>query len=136
MARPRQAETLTYKIPPVKVLSDDCTVYIGRVIEDGKIKEPGTGYKVHEGEWVELFPAMSLAEIKAITDIAAAGALDKLCDELSKRIVSWNWTDNFGVALAQPHKNPDVIFSVTDDELMWLLSASKGEETANERKNA
>ena len=50
-----------WKILPVRIESDDCEVHGGRVIEDGEIKDPGTAYKVHKGEWVELLPCRSLA---------------------------------------------------------------------------
>ncbi len=48
-----------WKIPPQRIPSDDCAVYEGRVIVDGEIKESGTAYHVHKGEWVELFPFRS-----------------------------------------------------------------------------
>lgn len=136
----KPADQPTSKIPPVKVLSDDCAIEIGRVIEDGEIKTPGTKYNVHEGEWVELHPARSIAEVMALSDVKmiaeeGSGALDSLCLQLSERLISWNWTDNFGQPLPQPYQNPGVIKSLSDDEVMWLIGAAKGQETSTERKN-
>ena len=148
MSRPRTRQqrtdqTTNWKIPPQRIPSDDCTVYIGRVIEDGEITEEGTPYKVHEGEYVELFPVQSLSELIALSDIMAVtrdpeafGAMRQLCRSLSERVVSWDWTGNDGQPLAQPHNNPEVLESLTNDELMWLFSAVKGKETEADRKNA
>ena len=130
-----------WKIPPTKVASDDCDIYVGRVIEDGEITQEGTPYYVHEGEWVDLIPCRSLAEVMALSDIGASaqsgsGALRELCQVLSERIVAWNWTDMATEPLPQPHNTPAVLERLTDDELMWLLSAAQGKETTAARKNA
>lgn len=130
----------TWKIPPERVPSDDCTIFIHQKIEDGEIIEQGEGIKVHIGEWVELIPTQNIAELTALTDIQnmgaeGGGALRRLCEELSKRVTAWNWTDNAGDPLPQPYKNPDVIATLDNDELMWLFSATKGAETSEQRKN-
>ena len=130
-----------WKIPPVRVESDDCAVYVGREIEDGEVTNVGTAHHVHKGEWVELLQCRSLAEIMALTEVGSlaqdgAGSLRKLCQELAKRIVAWNWTGMDTEALAQPYNAPEVLECLTDDELMWLLSAAQGKETAGARKNA
>ena len=137
-----------WKIPPVRIESDDCEVHVGRVIEDGEITEEGNAYHVHEGEWVELLPCRTLAEIMALDDLAkmardsaavvmdGPGFLRVLCQELSQRIVSWNWTGMDSMPLAQPHNAPTVLERLTDDELLWLLSAAQGGETSADRKNA
>ena len=130
-----------WKIPPVRIESDDCVVYVGRVIDDGEIKDEGTAYHVHEGEWIELLPCRSLAEVMALSDMAAmafegAGSLRKLCLELSKRVTAWNWTGMDSEPLDQPYNTPAVLECLTDDELLWLLSAAQGKETSATRKNA
>ena len=138
------------KIPSTRVASDDCAIYVGREIEDGEITEEGTAYYVHAGEWVELFPTQNLKQLIALGKIVAsssdsdakamvvgqASALQDLCVALSKRIVAWNWTDNFGEELPQPYGSPDVLEELDNDELMWLLGAAQGKETSAERKNA
>jgi len=131
-----------WKIPPTRVESDDCVVYVGRVIEGGEIKSAGTAYHVHEGEWVDLLPCRSLAEIMALADVATAAlngaeSIRTLCQELSQRIISWNWTGmEKGAVLPQPHNDPGVLERLTDDELMWLIAAAQGKETEAARKNA
>ena len=136
-----KAASPKWKIPPERILSDDCAVYVGRVIEDGEIKDEGTAYHVHEGEWVEMLPCRSLSELLALTDVEKAaqnGAdyLRILCQELSQRVTAWNWTGMAGEALPEPYNAPAVLERLTDDELMWLLSAAKGNETSDARKNA
>jgi len=130
-----------WKIPPMRVESDDCAIYIGRVIEDGEITDDGTPHHVHVGEWVELLPCRSLAEIMALAEVGAAaqsgaGSIRTLCQELSKRVTGWNWTGMDSEPLPQPYENPLVLESLTDDELMWVLSAAQGKETTATRKNA
>ena len=128
-----------WKIPPSRIPSDDCVVHIDRVVEDGEIIDEGIAYHVHKGEWVELMPARTLAEVMALSDIAAsasAGAsLRTLCAELSKRVVAWDWTGMDSEPLPQPYHSPDVLEQLTDDEVMWLLGAVKGKETVEVRKN-
>ena len=93
------------KIPPKRVPSDDCLVYVGRVIEGDKITNQGKGYAVHEGEWVETLPVATVAEAIAISRMLnvtikqvnkIAEGLDQICEGLAKRIIGWNWTDNDG----------------------------------------
>jgi len=129
-----------WKIPPTQVASDDCAIYVGRVIEDGEITEDGTPYYVHEGEWIEIFSTQNLSETMALIDMKnmvaeGSGALRKLCHELSQRIVAWNWTDNGGEPLPQPHNDPEALERLTNDELMWLMGAVDGKETSVDRKN-
>ena len=130
-----------WKIPPDRVKSDDCAVYIGRVVNDGEITEAGTPYHVHKGEWVDVLPCRSLAEMMAVSAIAAdalsgVASLRQICTELSKRVVGWNWTGMDSQPLAQPFGNPELLETLTDDEVLWLLGAAKGDETQEERKNA
>ena len=89
------------KIPTVKVESDECAINIGQVIEDGEIVEPGTPHYVHENEWVEILPVITVREVMQISrlqnsagDSSALGEnLSDLCRQLSKRVIAWNWTD-------------------------------------------
>lgn len=130
------------KIPAVKVSSDDCAINIGQVVEDGEIKDVGIPHYVHKGEWVEVLPVMSVREVMNISRLQAAstnpGQLDEnlssLCNELSNRIVAWNWTDIMGEPMAQPYKNPDVLAELASDELMWLMTATGAGEPADARK--
>ena len=131
------------KIPAVKVLSDDCTINIGQVIEDGEITNPGKPYSVHQGEWVEVLPVRTVREVMNISQLQSAvgdtsklgESLTALCNELSRRIISWNWTDIMGEPMEQPYNRADVLEGLTSEELMWLMSATGSGESADERKN-
>ena len=130
------------KIPAVKVLSDECAINIGQVIEDGEITNPGTPHYVHKGEWVEVLPVMSVREVMNISQLqTSAGdssklgeSLTALCNELSRRIISWNWTDIMGEPMEQPYNRADVLEALTSEELMWLMSATGSGEPADARK--
>ena len=144
-----EAPQQTWKIPPARVASDDCAIYLDRVIEDGEVVNEGTAHYVHIDEWVELFPTQNLKQLIALAKVVRssdgdvkdmiviqADGLRELCVALSKRIVDWNWTDNGGEPLPKPYKAPDVLEELDNDELMWLLGAAQGKETSADRKNA
>ncbi len=130
------------KIPAVKVLADDCSISIGQVIEDGQITVPGTPHYVHVGEWVELMPVLAVKEVMHLSRLQMGAAdrgslgesLGQLCQELSKRVLSWNWTDLLGQEMEQPHNRPDVLEALSADELLWLVNATSDKEPADARK--
>lgn len=132
------------KIPPRKVSSDDCVIYVGRVIDAERetITEEGTPYYIHKGEWVKIIPLLSVRDYLAWNKLRGAfagdedrmeAALDELCRGLSNKITEWNWTDMAGEQLPQPYKNPDVIKELNEMELIWLSTALV--ETGGQRKN-
>jgi hypothetical protein len=130
------------KIPTQKIKSDGCAINIGQVIEEGEITEPGVPHYVHKGEWVEILPVMTVKEVAQLSNLQVASAtpgslgqsMTALCTELSKRIITWNWTDMMGDEMEQPYKNPAVLEGLTSDELMWLINATSGGETTDDRK--
>ena len=130
------------KIPAVKVLSDDCTINVGQVIEDGEITSPGTPHYVHVGEWVEVLPVMSVREVMNISQLQASTgdssklgeSLTALCNELSRRIIAWNWTDIMGEPMEQPYNRADILEGLSSEELMWLMTATGSGESADARK--
>ena len=136
------------KIPPVWVASDQCLVTVGQIVENGTITNPGTAYPVHVGEWVEILPAMSVQEVVSLTSmqrIMAGSTQDAteietafrmMASELSKRVIAWNWTDMMGQPMSQPYAKPEVLMQLTNEELLWLVQATSGRETVEERKNA
>lgn len=142
-------EARSPKVPLLRVPADDCTLMVGREIEDGKVTIPGTPYYIHKGEWVDVLPVRSMGEFVALTR-AARGldggtpesmqrlgeAFSSLCEELSRRIVRWNWTDLMGEALPQPYKRPAVIAALSDDEVIWLISAARGEPVEMREKGS
>ena len=130
------------KIPAVKVLSDECAINVGQVIEDGEITNPGTPHYVHVGEWVEVLPVMSVREVMNISQLQTASgdssklgeSLSSLCNELARRIIGWNWTDIMGEPLEQPYNRADILEGLSSEELMWLMTATGSGESADERK--
>ncbi len=131
------------KIPSKRIPADDCLVYVGRQIQDGKVVEPGTGYPVHKDEWVEVVPVASVGQMLAIVRVQRAvantpqgsQAFEELCREVSNRVKDWNWTDLEGEPLPKPYRNPEAVKALTNDELLWLIKAIS-DETPGERKNA
>tara|TARA_R110000765_G_scaffold137380_1_gene236863 strand:- start:522 stop:992 length:471 start_codon:yes stop_codon:yes gene_type:complete len=130
------------KIPAVKVLSDECAINVGQVIEDGEITNPGTPHYVHEGEWVEVLPVMSVKEVMNISrlqsSVTDSSKLDEnltnICKELCRRVVAWNWTNLMGEPMEQPYNRPDILEELSSEELMWLMSATGAGESADARK--
>ena len=131
------------KIPTVRIKSDECTISLGQVIEDGDVIDPGVAHYVHKGEWVELMPVMTVREVMQLaklqqgmtSDNSSLGdSLSNLCAELSKRLIKWNWTDLMGEKLPQPYNRPDILEALSSDELLWLVNATSQAETEAERK--
>ena len=130
------------KIPTIRVISDDCAINIGQVIEDGEITSPGVPHYVHIGEWVEIMPVMAVREVMQLSrlqrgseDTTSLGEnLFELCKELSKRVIKWNWTGLMGEPMEQPYGRPDVIEELSSDELLWLVNAAVGQEVPEARK--
>ena len=129
------------KIPAVRVASDDCTINIGQVMEDGEITVPGTPYHVHVGEWVEVMPVITVKEVMQLSRLQRGGtesgalgeSLGQLCQELSKRLLAWNWTDLMGEKMEQPYNRPDILENLSADELLWLVNATSEQEKPEAR---
>ena len=131
------------KIPTKTVPSDDCVIHVGRVIEGDQITDPGQEIHIHKGEWVTVQPIVSLRQFIALNKISQSAlgnsdsleeGLDELCIQLSKRIIEWSWTDNNFKPLPQPHNKPEVLYYLTEDELIYLVSTLT--ETKEQQGNA
>ena len=130
------------KIPAIRVASDDCSISIGQVMEDGEITVPGTPHYVHVDEWVEVMPVIAVKEVMQLSRLQRAGEesgtlgerLGLLCQELSKRLLAWNWTDLMGEKLEQHYNRPDVLENLSADELLWLVNATSEQEKPEARK--
>ena len=125
------------KIPLARIDAGTCEVRIGRVIEDGKIIDPGRAIQVHSGEWIEVVPVFTVQEYLAQRALQLSvndngEGVKALCRGLARRIVKWNWTDLMGETLEQPYGRPDILEGLTIDELLWL--ARQPEETGEARK--
>ena len=132
------------KIPPRRIASDDCAVYVGRKIEGGIIVEDGETYYVHKDEYVEITPVATIQQVITLNQLYRASSqgdeesaeknLHDLCSIVASNIVDWDWTDMDGNPLPKPHHNPDAIKMLTSDELAWLILVISG-ESPGERKN-
>ena len=135
-------EKKKFKIPPKKIDSSDCVVHVGQHIQDGKVVNKGEPYKVHEGEYIEIIPIITMGESIALLNVAnltddsknADKSFEAICVSLSNKIVDWNWTDMTGELLDKPYKNPEVFKNLNTEELMYLVTVSTG-ETPSEQKN-
>ena len=134
------------KVPSAKVLSDDCAVRLGMVIEGGEIVDEGTSIFPHVGEWVEILTVTTIGEWISVSKLAGMadeedsaklmGAhFENLCRSLSKRVISWNWTDMVGDVMEQPHKRPDVLAMLTAEEVIYLAGLSQSQDSPEMRKN-
>lgn len=135
------------KPEPTRFETDDFTVVV-----DGQTYHP------HAGEWVELFPSQSVAEVLATGKLAKLGAeleaakgdpdesrqvmaaisehFDMVCAHLADRVVAWSWTNRRGDPLPQPDGTSGPIARLTNEELNYLLSVGqRRQESADDRKN-
>ena len=131
---------------PKTVASDDCAVTIDDVV-----------YYPHEGETVTIRAGMSVGEVASMDKLRGLGTellaisgepdeapriialitpvFEDLCQLLSKRLVSWTWTDDSGEPLPQPDGTAAPLRVLKADELYWLLRAGQN-NTPEQRKNA
>ena len=132
-----------FKIDPIKIDSSDCVVHIGQRIADGKIVELGKPHRFHEGEWVKIIPTITMKESLAITEVTSMAdkqegemlkTFEQICKSLANRVVDWNWTGIDGEDLPKPYKNPVAFHELTNEELIWLITASLGESQADKKK--
>ena len=139
-------EATKSKLPLVRIPSDACAVYLGRTIKDGKLNDPGTPHRVHQGEYIEVMPTVAISELIALMRLQEQGvsgatlaemedSLNRLCLELSRRIIAWDWTDMMGLPYEQPYGHPEVLARLTTDELGYLLGAAMSTESRDDRKN-
>lgn len=118
----------------------------------------GETYYPHEGEWVELFPDQTVAEVLAQAGMAKLASqiksaegdpdeqsqvlaaiaehFDVACEQLADRVMAWSWTDRRGNPLPQPDGTVGPIKRLSNEEMRYLLTvkASKQESKAD-RKN-
>ena len=130
------------KIPASRIKSDDCAINIGQVVRDGEVVNPGVPHYIHENEWVDILPVMTVREVVNLSRLQVSGSdpgalgqnFTELCRELSRRVIAWNWTDLMGKIIDQPYDRPDVLEQLSSEELLWLVSATTNQETSDERK--
>ena len=132
-----------FKIDPIKIDSSDCVVHVGQRIADGKIVELGKPHRFHEGEWVKIIPTITMKESLAITQVTSMAdkqegemlkTFEQICESLANRVVDWDWTGIDGEDLPKPYKNPVAFHELTNEEFIWLITASLGESLADKKK--
>lgn len=129
-----------------RILSDDFVVVVN-----------GVQFNPHEGEWIDVMPVQSVADLRQRIKLAQMQVeldalqgepdaerkqiaildanLPPLCEMLGRVILGWNWTDLAGKLLPNPHNEPGVMEQlVTTDELLYLIAITQPEVPA-ERKN-
>ena len=80
-----------FKIPTLKIDSSDCVIHIGQVIENGEITKTGEPHKIHENEWVEVLPVLTIEETLALgifrtsrVETELGKAMESICKSLSE----------------------------------------------------
>ena len=131
------------KIPPIRIPSDACAVWVGRVVIDGEVTEPWEAHFLHKGEWVEIIPYESIGAIlrgasqpEAVDLEAKVARLHAVCATVAGRVAAWNWTDIIGDPLPPPYGDPSIIERLSNDEVTWLSGALLASESVGQRKNA
>lgn len=130
---------------PVVVPTDDCPVG-----EGDDVRYP------HQGQTVTVRRGLDIGEIQmlhgfqqATVELTAiegdedqyARALAIMADMaamaipvLRRRVIDWDWTDEYGEVLPKPSEDPEVFGRLTVHEMAYLLVVIRG-ETDGERKN-
>ena len=62
------------KIPATRVKSDDCAINIGQVVEDGEVVNPGVPHYIHQDEWVDILPVMTVKEVVNLSRLQVSGS--------------------------------------------------------------
>ena len=133
----RRASKAT-KLPSRRVRSDDYAVDLG-----------GKEYRPHAGEWVDFrgrstvesliidLRLQALLRLSGLTKEEAeetSALYERVTEDLARSIVAWSWTDDDWKELPSP-PSPEVIRSLSVDELFWLLRGRFGGRTEEDRKN-
>src|SRR5574340_894704 len=126
---------------PKRIPSDDCAVTI-----DNEVYHP------HEGEYVEMYAGITIAELKTLEGFTRISVevdaiqgeeeeqqkllgllnqhFDEICKNLAGRVVAWNWTDDRGQPLPQPDGKAETMERLRAEEILWLMKATQGETPA------
>ncbi|MAH46922.1 hypothetical protein CMI37_13915 [Candidatus Pacearchaeota archaeon] len=137
------------KIKPLRIDGGSCVVYIGRKVKGTEITEQGEPVYPHKGEWVEIIPVGSVQQVITLGEIMREGkdtksvellekiepAFNELCELIAEKVMAWNFTDWMGKELPQPHGKPKVIASLTEDEVLWLLTCVQLESSGERKKD-
>ena len=126
------------KPPPRREASDSFTVTI-----DGKEYQP------HAGEWIDwrgrgtvgsLIVSLRLQKLLRVSGLDAeeaeetSGLYEQVCRDIADFIVGWSWTDDSSEPYPSP-PGPEVIRSLSYEELFYLVGLRFGGSTEEESKN-
>lgn len=135
---------MEFKIPPRVVYADDCIVRDRQIGESGEIME-SEGYAIHKGEWVAIYPVLTVGDRQTLIDAYQAfiGGVDtdkvsaeaEMLVTISRNIVGWNWTDMTGQAYPEPYQNLDAMKMLTPDEVLWLWKTVIDESQGERKKD-
>ena len=128
------------KVPAIRYPSDDCILYLGRELDaEGEVLVEGTGYPLHEGEWVELQPILTvkaLLELNILREGSTEESLKQASAMVAERISAWSWTNLEYETLSNPPSADDVL-NLSDDEWIYLINLlSTGIAGTGTSKNA
>lgn len=124
-----------------RVPSDDCEVTIDEVT-----------YKIHEGEWVEVLPGLSVGDYSALhaftsvkTQMDAvkgeenegqqvlgilAQTFDAAIPIIASRLLAWTWTDPRGRPYPPPDSEPSPLRRLGEAEVAYLIQVIMGTNPA------
>ena len=75
----------------------------------------------HNAYQAQIRASQKLAQNKDTTEADIERSERCLREMITSCVLAWNWVDGDGQDLPQPHKNPDVIEILTDDEVTFLM---------------
>jgi hypothetical protein len=73
---------------------------------------------------------LTLGEAQQVREQAKDGTIDDFAmsmDLLTTHLVEWNWSDANEVPFPLPSADPAVMSKLTDDEVLFLVSAIRGQ---------
>jgi hypothetical protein len=110
--------------------------------DDFVVEEDGVEYRPHQGESVtfrgrmtvgDYLNAISLSRFSAEAMEDADKLFGQTIENLANRIVSWDWTGDYGEQLPAP--TAEVLKKLSFEELVWIIGKANGQRTDDESKN-
>lgn len=83
-----------------------------------------------EGSFVE-FKRLTFEEMKPVL----AAKEHQSWERVKASVVTWNWVDDAGEPLPNPHEHPEVLETLISEEVLFLMRASTQGPDREEEKN-